>query len=483
MPPTIRSASDADRPSAANGLPILARYGIALALAALTLGVLADRVLGLPASMHVAEAGVSLFALCVLLTPSGRDLAFLGATAILLVLVWMTADDPGAVTLKGLDLAAFLMAFLIALGFLRDAAATSPLVGQSGRYLVDQPPGRRYAALSLGGFLVGVILSYGVVTLLGAMIMRGVADSDPSVRAIREQRMLAALVRGFSTLTLWAPTSVTMALILALLPDLTWARQLPVGLGLVFALLTLGWLLDRWMWRRPLRPVAEGAKPDPGPIVRMAGLVGGVLAAVIVLSRFVTGDLVVAAMVTAPVFALGWIAWQHLDPGSGFRSSAYVRRLRAIFTESLPAARSEVVVLGSAGMIGTCVIALVPIADVVTWLNGLGLPALVILAAMSASVVISAHLGVNPMVLVTLWGTATHSGLLAGTHSSLIGLALAAGWSLALNTAPTCASMLIISRLAGRTITEVGLRWNGLYSVMGWLTVVAYIGLLDALWF
>lgn len=482
LPPALRATDDDDRPCAGSRFDLAIRYGIALATIAIVLGVLADRLVGMPGAMRVAEAGVCLYVVGVLLAPNARDLLFVGLAAAGLLAVWIGADDPVAVTARSLDLAAFLMAFLATLGFLRDAAATSPLVGRAGHDLVEQPPGRRYAALSLGGFLVGVILSYGVVTLLGAMIMRGVAQTEPSLRPIREQRMLSALLRGFSVLTMWAPTSVTMALILALLPSLTWARQLPVGMGLVVLLLVLGWLLDRWRWRRPLRLPVQSEESDHGPILGMIALVAAVLACVILLSVLVTGDLVVAAMVTGPLFGIVWIAWQQVDRGRGGALSAFGQRLRTIFTQSLPASRGEIIVLGSSGVIGTCVTALVPVGDVVAGLNGLGLPALAVLAALSASVILAAHLGINPLVSITLWGSATQYGLLEGTHPSLIGVALAAGWSLALNTGPACASMVILSRLTGRTMTEVGLRWNGWYVLAGWVITVAYVGLLDAVW-
>src|SRR5271157_2075315 len=92
-------------------------------------------------------------------------------------------------------------AFFLALTTLRDAAETSPLVRRCGRHLVAQPPGRRYAALTAGGHVFGIILSYGAIELLAAMVMRAntleAAGGSADIRAIRTRRMLLAIYRGF----------------------------------------------------------------------------------------------------------------------------------------------------------------------------------------------------------------------------------------------------------------------------------------------
>ena len=82
------------------------------------------------------------------------------------------AADPLALFLAGWRRGASYGAFFFALTTLRDAAETSPLVRRCGQHLVAQPPGRRYAALTGGGHLFGIILSYGAIELLAAMVMR-----------------------------------------------------------------------------------------------------------------------------------------------------------------------------------------------------------------------------------------------------------------------------------------------------------------------
>ncbi|MCZ6455518.1 MAG: hypothetical protein O6909_14870, partial [Alphaproteobacteria bacterium] len=51
---------------------------------------------------------------------------------------------------RALNQASFLAAFMILLALLRDGAVTSDAVLGVGRYLTRQPPGRRYAAITVG---------------------------------------------------------------------------------------------------------------------------------------------------------------------------------------------------------------------------------------------------------------------------------------------------------------------------------------------
>jgi len=80
----------------------------------------------------------------------------------------LLAADPAHLFLAGWRRGASYAAFFVALTTLRDAAETSPLVRRCGQHLVAQPPGRRYAALTAGGHMFGITLSYGAIELLAA---------------------------------------------------------------------------------------------------------------------------------------------------------------------------------------------------------------------------------------------------------------------------------------------------------------------------
>ena len=47
------------------------------------------------------------------------------------------------------------------------------MIDRGGRYLVNQPPGRRYLALTFGGHIFGILLNMGGLALLASMLEAG----------------------------------------------------------------------------------------------------------------------------------------------------------------------------------------------------------------------------------------------------------------------------------------------------------------------
>ncbi len=106
-------------------------------------------------------AGMAILVFLILEFPRQRRYAqvlFLALTGIGLIGI-ATAGDPLSLFFAAWRRGAAYGAFFLALSSLRDAAETSQLVRRCGQHLVAQPPGRRYAALTGGGHLFGIILS------------------------------------------------------------------------------------------------------------------------------------------------------------------------------------------------------------------------------------------------------------------------------------------------------------------------------------
>ncbi len=161
-------------------------------------------------------------------------------------------------------------AFFLALTTLRDAAETSPLVRRCGRHLVAQPPGRRYAALTAGGHVFGIILSYGAIELLAAMVARA-NDADTGTaapaRAWRARRMLMAIYRGFCVMNCWSPLNIMTAVVSTAVPAAPMSLLLPIAFVAAVGMAALGWLEDRWSAaRRAIRaPLSDAAFGMTGP--------------------------------------------------------------------------------------------------------------------------------------------------------------------------------------------------------------------------
>ena len=167
------------------------------------------------------------------------------------VVVWHETQ-PFPILLQALDRLCFFATFVSSLGLLRVSAMRSRLVREAGNTLIQQKPALRYPTLSLGTALFGVIINIGVLNLFGAMVLRSntlkAAGGHDDIQAARERRMMLSILRGFALAPLVSPLGITMAVILANMPSLTWATLAPVALPTAGLFFLLGWWLD-WQLR------------------------------------------------------------------------------------------------------------------------------------------------------------------------------------------------------------------------------------------
>src|SRR5690606_40621627 len=125
--------------------------------------------------------------------------------------------------LAALQNGAYFVGFFAALILLRYMTEGSAALRRCAQYLADQPPGRRYGALTLGAVAFTLVLNMGALVFLGQLVVQNRRpDEDPQRRAIRERRMLHAVQRGFSASLPWSPLALAMALSTTLVPGATW---------------------------------------------------------------------------------------------------------------------------------------------------------------------------------------------------------------------------------------------------------------------
>ncbi|MDE2580041.1 MAG: hypothetical protein KGL52_00245, partial [Rhodospirillales bacterium] len=302
-------ASFPTRPAAPAGtLPLSGRcYALAWA------GALAGQAPGLHAFGDLA--GLALLGFLLLEFPRQRRYAravligFSAAGLIGIALAARHGTDPVGLFLSGWRRGAVYAAFYFALSALRDAAETSRLVRACGRHLVSQPPGRRYAALAAGGHVFGIILSYGSIDLLGAMVTR--ANAGKPAAPVRARRMLMAVFRGFCVMNCWSPLNVMTAVVATAVPAAPMHLLLPAAFVVAMGMLALGWAEDRLLWRRRPEPAPE-TPADGGWAVhlRLVALVGLVMALAEAAGALLGVGLVTAVTLVVPSVALAWVAAQ-----------------------------------------------------------------------------------------------------------------------------------------------------------------------------
>jgi len=374
--------------------------------------------------------------------------------------------------------AAALIGLFTALGFLREAAEGSPLIQSCGQLMVRQPPGRRYLTLALGSHVIGLVLNFGVLPLIGTMVVKGntaeAAGGNDRIVAIRQQRMMTAIVRGFATMTVWSPLSVSFTVMQSAVPGLNWWPLLGVQLVLTALLMALGWFLDRRAFPTPPNP-ATAESQDWRPAWRLAALVGGVVAASVALAEILGVRLVVGAMLVVPPAALVWLIAQHRS-----LPSALVHLGRRL-TVSMPGFREEVTMLGGAMFLGTILVAFIPPGETARLVGLIPLPPVVVLIGAAWSVMALSQLGISQIVSVTILGGALQALAAHGLPPLAVASGLMGAWALSTCSTPVGAVVLSIARLANVPMRVVARQWNGRFVILGALVLAAWLVLLSQL--
>ena len=449
-------------------------------------GVLVHRFAGLdPAALAASACLVLCFALG-LHRIGWRERGLLAAALAVTAAAVIVHPAPEAPIERSLQRAAFLAAFMILLALLRVGAAGSSSVLALGDYLTRQPPGRRYLAIHAGSHVLGVLLNFGTLSLFGPLIVRGVEATradEPAAAAVREQRQLSALIRGFSWVIAWSPTAVTQALIPVVILGADPLAVAGMGAAVAMAMLPLGWLNDRAVGRRARRRLArEGALPaglrrefPRAAALRFSlvclALVGG--CALTVLAAGVT--VIVALMLVAPSVTLVWLGVQARAARRAGRSPAeggsLAARLREVATLSIPRSMPEALTLATGGYCGLMLASLLEPARVGAWLQLDRLPVAALYLLAVAIVPLLSHLAMPPILVVTFFGSVLIGNPALGIDPSLLGFAFVMGWCLNLTGSPFGTAVLVLGRATGVRGTALSWRWNGLFTVAAFAIV------------
>ncbi|MCH8551010.1 MAG: hypothetical protein LAT62_03670 [Natronospirillum sp.] len=389
------------------------------------------------------------------------------AVASALSLPWL--DDWQAVLWEAFDRAGYFATFLIALTFLRLAAQQSPMIRQCGEWAVIQPPLRRYGMLSYATALFGTILNFGVLHLLGLMVVRGNtlagAWGQETIQRLRQKRMSQAMLRGFAALPLASPFSVTLIVLLTMIPDLRWQAILPIGIVTAVLLILIGWLED-FVRHRHIHPPGPRRKPPADAwksAVHLVILIMSLVGAALVVESSTDLSLPLSVLILAPPFSLGWFVWQGRRAGWVSAPRLTMRRLRKTVPGQVVPLSGEVGLLAAAGFLGSVATAMINVDQVVWLLTLLHLQGLPLLIAAMVLTILLGQIGFNPIVSVTLLAAALQPVELFGLTQELLALGLMSAWCLTVNSSPFTISVAVTARLSGVTPRYLAYHWNGPY--------------------
>ncbi len=390
----------------------------------------------------------------------------------------LASVDPMALFLGGWRRGAAYASFFLALTALRDAAETSRLVRRCGQHLVAQPPGRRYAALTGGGHLFGIILSYGAIDLLAAMVGRANRGGSEAERATRGRRMLMAINRGFCVMNCWSPLNIMTAVVSTAVPAAPMRMLLPIGFVASLGFMMLGWLEDRLS-----APRGGGIQPATSETwaihLRIVALVALVMLLAEGSSATLHVSLVAAVTLCVPLVGIGWMLVQARSfvarPGSLARAAAVLRRRGARYWPRVPSFRGEATVLASSGFIGVTIGGILPpdaLAPILGHLPPVAIPMLV-----PVLLIATGQIGLNPIAMVALLGAALPDPARLGVPPAALAFACMLGWGLGVGMTPMSASAIVTARWAGVSPFTICTRWNGIYTLsallLGWAAIAA----------
>jgi len=385
---------------------------------------------------------------------------------------------------RALEQSAFFCGFIFTMTLLKEAAITSPAIRTVGAYLTKQPPGRRYLATSWGGQLMGVLLNFGAISLLAPLVQQGVraepVAGEPDARAaqdrrqaIRERRQLSALIRGFSWMLVWTPTTLTYAVITTSIPGVQQERMIVIGLITSVLMFGVGWSEDRLRWRAAMRrrsgPFEPVAFPKPAFLALAqvcAALLGGTALIRVLFGATITESL----MMAAPLLLVAWVFQQNRDRGARRAVAAVAQRWHEIVRGPMKGLTRDAVGFGAAGFIGVAAAALAPVDDIANWLalgsiDQSSLTAWLITITLPIIILVAGSLALSPLMIVVFLGSLLSALPGLPAKPEYLCQALAAGWALSLTAAPNATGALFTANATGHSSLTLTWRWNGLYSL------------------
>lgn len=398
-------------------------------------------------------------------TASIREFALLFMAGALAFMLWYRGETE--VLWAALDLAAFFAAFIVLITLMREAAALSGSILSVGRFLTSQPPGKRYYATALGGHFLGIFLNFGAVSLMAPLIQKSVIRTDGTPDENLERRQISALMRGFSWILLWAPTTLAQGVLLTLFPDVHWLDLAIPGLATSAVMIALGRILDRLEWSQRA-PATTAAYPLSLPAAAVVLAVCTLLIVGTFLLRDLTGFSVAQSlMFIAPLATLTWFMAQCSRAGhdSG-GSTACMTRVVGILIEAAPKLTRSAMALGLSGFIGRAAAEVLPFAEIAHRFDIGSMPGWVFLSILPMLVVLGGQIALSPILVVVLLGEVMKAIPVLPADPTMIVFALSAGWALSMSASPNATATLLISATTGIAPTTLTWRWNLRYALI-----------------
>lgn len=444
---------------------------LAVGLVVLSLATIFARTTQMAWTGALAEVAFVVVCAIALLRSGPREWVLLVAALILTGLLIGAPEGRGTLR-EALDLAAFFGAFIALLTVLKVAAQRSDAVLAVGRYITTQPPGRRFYATASGGHVLGVFLNFGAVSLLAPMIQRSALTAQGEPDPALEQRQISALLRGFAWILLWAPTTLSQAVLLTLFTEVDSGQALALGLASAALMVVLGWAWDKLEWRGT-RPKGTGPKvAPPWPAITIVSLICLSLIGATMGLRSAAGySTALALMIVAPSITLAWFLCQT-GPEPALGPAGRLGRFWTLLSAEAPALGRSAVALGLSGFIGRALADVMPIEGVGAMIEAAQMPGWMILALLPILISLGGQIAISPIMLVVFLGQVLGTMSALPVSDTFIVYSLSAGWALSMLTSPNATATLLISATTGIAPTRLTWAWNLRFALVAYAVFV-----------
>ncbi len=405
--------------------------------------------------------------------------------AALLVLGLLNTQDGVQDLLFALDRAAFFAAFIYLVTLLKEAAQRSPSVLKLGIFLANQPPGRRYYSLAFGGHIIGILLNFGAISLLSPLVQRGSMVADDASKKAREiakkleQQQISALIRGFTWMVMWSPTSLAQVVLFTTVPGADIRITLPLGILATFVMIYIGRLEDRHRWRNTSTDAFGDSLSFPAKSAQRFGVICALLIGSTLLVAHVSNvSLVQALMLVAPLLVVAWFVEQSYEGRIMPAISSAKTMLGSMLVQSAYTQGHSAFTLGIAGFIGIAASKIAPVDVFSAYIEIMRIPEWLILICLPVIIILCGQIALSPIMVVVFLGSVLAQFQTPAADPNLVFFALGAGWALSMVASPNASATLLIAGITNIHPTTLTWRWNGAYAIICLLVFsVSFYGL------
>lgn len=361
--------------------------------------------------------------------------------------------------------------FLSVLGMIRHPVRQSAFLKRAIAALLVIPPRWQYVSVTLASQFLSLLFNIGVIPLM----FDALAHHKAKATTQQEQVLVLASLRGAVLTTLWSPLGIGFTIVTVSITGLSSVGLFAVALGLGM-LVTILDSVTRQL------PSAEGGPSVPPPesvpgarraMARTLCLCVLLLSAALVMHTLSGWPQLVCVMILLLVVGLVWLRAERMDTDSYWAQCRQM--LRGMNTMAMESAMYL-----SAVVIGACMSFVVQTLSVWHTLQTGSAMGWVMLVACMGVVPLAGMLMIPHSVLVVLLAQLFGNTELGHTHGLALGMALSAGWAMAVATSPIAAATIMTANICGVTSRQVGACLNRgflilLGSVSSALVLLLYI--------